>query len=127
MNKKLWQKLKYLENGKSFYDEIKSIFHYFKGDFNQANNNFKLRQALEVGKEVPVLSERIKKKDSLGKFYMASTENRPYFNKDIIFSIESRKNLEEKYFYWLKNIKTRKKNKNGFWRQKLYSLSGNFI
>ena len=42
---------------------------------------------------------------------MASTENRPYFNKDIIFSIESRKNLEEKYFYWLKNIKTRKKNK----------------
>ena len=58
---------------------------------------------------------------------MASTENRPYFNKDIIFSIESRRNLEEKYFYWLKNIKTRKKNKNGFWRQKLYSLSGNFI
>ena len=111
MNKTSWQKLKYLENGKSFQDEIKSISHYFKGDFNQANNNLKLRKALEVGKEVPVLSERIKKKDSLGKFYMASTENRPYFNKDIIFSIESRKNLEEKYFYWLKNIKTRKKNK----------------
>ena len=62
-----------------------------------------------MGKEVPVLSERIKKKDSLRKFYMASTENIPYFNKDIIFSIESRRNLEEKYFYWLKNIKTRKK------------------
>ena len=62
-----------------------------------------------MGKEVPVLSERIKKKDSLGKFYMANTENRPYFNKDIIFSIESRRNLEEKYFFWLKNIKTRKK------------------
>ena len=40
---------------------------------------------------------------------MANTENRPYFNKDIKFSIESRKNLEEKYFFWLKNIKTRKK------------------
>ena len=40
---------------------------------------------------------------------MASTENIPYFNKDIIFSIESRRNLEEKYVYWLKNIKTRKK------------------
>ena len=109
MNKTSWQKLIYLENGKSFQDEIKSISHYFKGDFNQANNNLKLRKALEVGKEVPVLSERIKKKDSLRKFYMASTENIPYFNKDIIFSIESRRNLEEKYFYWLKNIKTRKK------------------
>ena len=109
MNKTSWQKLKYLENGKSFQDEIKSISHYFKGDFNQANNNLKLRKALEVGKEVPVLSERIKKKDSLRKFYMASTENIPYFNKDIIFSIESRRNLEEKYVYWLKNIKTRKK------------------
>ena len=28
-DKKLWQKLKYLENEKSFYDEIKSIFHRF--------------------------------------------------------------------------------------------------
>ena len=34
MTKKSWQKLKYLENEKSFKDEIKSIFHnliIFKG------------------------------------------------------------------------------------------------
>ena len=31
MTKKPRQKFKYLENEKSFYDEIKSIFHHFKG------------------------------------------------------------------------------------------------
>ena len=34
MNKKPWQKLKWLKNEKSFSDEIKSIFQAF----NQANN-----------------------------------------------------------------------------------------
>ena len=29
MNKKSIQKLKYLDNEKSFYDEIKNIFHHF--------------------------------------------------------------------------------------------------
>ena len=31
MTKKSWQNLKYLENEKCFSDEIKSIFHHFKG------------------------------------------------------------------------------------------------
>ena len=31
-----WQKPKYLENEKSFLDEIKSIFHYFWRAFNEA-------------------------------------------------------------------------------------------
>ena len=31
MNKKSRQKIKYLENKKSFLDEIKHIFHHFKG------------------------------------------------------------------------------------------------
>ena len=35
---KTWQKFKYLENEKSFEDEIKSIFHHFWRAFNQANN-----------------------------------------------------------------------------------------
>ena len=29
MTKKSWQKLKYVENEKSFWGEIKNIFHYF--------------------------------------------------------------------------------------------------
>ena len=31
MTKKSRQKFKYLENEKSFYDEIKNIFHHFEG------------------------------------------------------------------------------------------------
>ena len=64
---------------------------------------------MELGEELLILSERIKNKDSPGKFYKPSTDNRPYFNKDIIFSIESRRNIEKKYSYWLKSTKTWKK------------------
>ena len=35
-DKKPWQKLKYIENKKSFYDEIKSIFHYFLKGFQSS-------------------------------------------------------------------------------------------
>ena len=38
MTEKSWQKLKYLQNEKSFNDEIKTIFHYFERDFNEAKN-----------------------------------------------------------------------------------------
>ena len=37
MNKKSRQKVKYLENEKSFKDEIKSIFHHFLKAFIEAN------------------------------------------------------------------------------------------
>ena len=38
MTKKSRQKFKYLENEKSFEDELKSIFHQFYRAFNEANN-----------------------------------------------------------------------------------------
>ena len=34
------QKFKYLENKKSFYNEIKNIFHYFKRAFIELNQIF---------------------------------------------------------------------------------------
>ena len=80
---------------------------YLKNIYNR--KNLKLRQTLELGEEVLILSESIKNKDSPGKFYKPSTDNRPYFNKDIIFPIESRRNIEKKYSYWLKSTKTGKK------------------
>ena len=40
MTKKTWQKRKYLENEKSFLDEIKTNFHHFWRALNEANNNF---------------------------------------------------------------------------------------
>ena len=39
MTKMSRQKSKYLENEKSFQDEIKSIFHHFEKDFIEANKN----------------------------------------------------------------------------------------
>ena len=60
--------------------------------------------------------------------FTRQVQGRLYFNKDIIFAIETRRNLDGKYFYWLKNIKTGKKIlKNRFQRQELYSFSGNLI
>ena len=43
MTKKSLQKLKYLENEKSFYDEIKAIFIIFKG-LKKANNTIFLKR-----------------------------------------------------------------------------------
>ena len=37
MTNKSWQKLKYLENEKSFSVDIKSIFHHIKRGFSEAN------------------------------------------------------------------------------------------
>ena len=43
MTKKSRQKFKYVENEKSFWDEIKNIFHYFWKTSIEANNNFFLK------------------------------------------------------------------------------------
>ena len=40
VTKKSWQKLKYLQNERSFWDEIKSIFHHFYRAFNKADTIF---------------------------------------------------------------------------------------
>ena len=47
----------------------------------------KLRSPLEVGEEVLVLASRPKKKDSPGKFYKISVDNKSYFHKSEIFLI----------------------------------------
>ena len=39
-------------------------------------NKLKLRSPLEVGEEVLVLTSRLKKKDSHGKFYKSSIDNK---------------------------------------------------
>ena len=93
---------------------------------NYRRKKLKLRVPLEVGEEVLILSARLKKKDSPGKFYKSSVENTPNFNKDKIFRITNRENIDGKNFYWVKNTKTEKKLKNRFQREKLFSLSGNF-
>ena len=52
--------------------------------------NRKLREPLEIGEKVLVLSERFKKKDTPGFLYKSTTQNRLFFNKDKVFVIKKR-------------------------------------
>ena len=50
-----------------------------------------------------VLAERLKKKDSPGRLYKNTTENRPYFNRNIIFTINRSVLMgNNTNYYWLK-------------------------
>ena len=60
----------------------------------------------EVGEEVLVLTSQLKKKDSPGKFYKSSVDNKSYFHKSGTFLITNRQKIEEKFFYWLKSSKS---------------------
>ena len=55
----------------------------------------RLRTPLDVEEEVLNLPGRIKKKDIPRRFYKSSVENRLYFNKDTIYLITNRKNIEK--------------------------------
>ena len=46
-----------------------------------------LREYSDLGEQVLVLAERLKRKDATGKFYKSSIQNTLYFNKDEIFVI----------------------------------------
>ena len=46
----------------------------------------RLRNPLNIGEKVFVLAERLKKKHAPGRLYQSTTENRPYFNRNRIFT-----------------------------------------
>ena len=50
----------------------------------------KLREPLDLGESVYVLAKRLKKKDALGGLYKNSTENKPFFNQNKIFTVRER-------------------------------------
>ena len=84
-----------------------------------------LRVPLEMGEEVLILLARLEERLTR-KILQDSIENRMYFNKDKIFQITNRKNIDGKIFYWVKSTKTETNIKKRFQREKLFSLSGNF-
>ena len=53
----------------------------------------KLRSALILDEKFLVLAERLKTKDAPRNLYKASTDNMPFFNRDIIFTISKRATL----------------------------------
>ena len=87
----------------------------------------KLRVPLEIGEDVLLLSSRIKKKSDPGKFYKSTVDNRPFFDKNAIFTITNIQNIDNKMFYWIRNKKTNKKLCFVSCEKKFYVLLGNFL
>ena len=88
-----------------------------------ARKKRRLRDPLDIGEKVLVLSKRLKKKDAPGRLYKSTTENRTFFNRNRIFTINKRVLTgNNTYYYWLKEIGQEVKNR--FLREELFALSG---
>ena len=46
------------------------------------------------------MAERSRKKDSLGKLYKSTTENRPFFNRDRVFTINKPVLVDDDIYYY---------------------------
>ena len=86
----------------------------------------KLREPLNIGENVLVLAERLKKKDAPKFLFKSTTENIPFFNRKEIFKIDKYLLIGNVYNYWLKNEKNEKINKR-FIREELFALNKNNI
>ena len=87
--------------------------------------NIKLRSPLQVGEKVFVLSSRLKKKDAPGQIYESTTENRPFFDRNRIFTIKNCTNINSTNYYWItENDRTIK---GRFLREELFALKNQFL
>ena len=83
----------------------------------------KLRSTLFLDEKGLVLAERLKKKDAPSKFFKASTDNIPFFNRDKVFTIYKRAKLDNgSYLYWVEYDKMNKV-EGRFLRQELFALN----
>ena len=96
-----------------------------KYDLKKDRRKKQLRSPLNLGEKVLVLAERIRKKDAPGFLFKASTENRPFFNREHIFTIIKRNKLEDGgYLYWL--AEEGRKIEGRFLREELFALNNQF-
>ena len=86
-----------------------------------------LREPLFAGKKVFVLVERLKKKESLGVFYKSTTENKPFFNENVIFFIRRIALLDNSCNYWISKTVNGEIINETFLRQELFALKEEFI
>ena len=85
----------------------------------------RLYDPLDIGEKVLILMERLKKKDAPGRLYKSTTENRPFFNRSRIFTINKRVlTSDNTYYYWLKE--NGQEVKNRFLREELFALNNQF-
>ena len=85
----------------------------------------KSRKNLNIGEKVYVLAERIKKKSAPGKFYKQSVQNISCFNKDTVFTIRKKQNINNIMHYWVKSPLTELS--KCFQRSELFALKSNFL
>ena len=99
-------------NDGEYFQEIYDFMRLRKLENNQTRNNksnqkldgrkTKLRSPLSLDEKVLVLAERLKKKDTSGNLYKASTDNISFFNRNRIFTIYKRIKLNDgTYLYWV--------------------------
>ena len=80
---------------------------------------------LDIGEKMLVLSDRLKKKDAPRRLYKSTTENRLFFSRSRIFTINKLVLTgDDTYYYWLKE--NDQEIKNRFIREKLFALNDHF-
>ena len=90
-----------------------------------ARKKRRLRDPLDMGEKVLVLSDSLKKKDAPDRLYKSTTENRPFFHRSRIFTINKRVlTSNNTYYYWLKE--NGQEVQNRFLKEELFALNGQF-
>ena len=97
-------------------------------DINEGKRkNNKLREPINTGEKVLVLSERLKKKDALGFLYKSATLNKPFFQKAQIFVIRKRVSYDNYYYYWIYKEGEDKMDNRRYIQQDLFALNNHFM
>ena len=91
-------------------------------DVRDNSKNIRLRDPLEIGEKVLVLAERIRKKDAPGFLYKSTIQNRSFFNREKIFIVKKRVQIEGIFYYWLSEENSSKIREGRYLRQELFSL-----
>ena len=86
----------------------------------------KLRNLLYLDEKVLDLAERLKKKDAPSKFYKASTDNIPFFNREKVFTIYKRAKLDNRSYLYCFEDENQNKVEGRFFRQELFALNKQF-
>ena len=103
-----------------------NIYRTKKYEIKKDKRRKKLHNPLYLDEKVLILAERLKKKDAPSKFFKASTDNIPFFNREKIFTIYKRAKLENgSYLYWVED-ENNKKVEGRFLRQELFALQKQF-
>ena len=122
-------------NDGKYFQEIYDFVRLRKIENNQMRNDKydtktdrrkrTLRSPLNLDKKVLVLVKRLKKKDTPGNLYKASTENMSFFNRNRIFTIYKRVKLNnETYLCWVEEDSN--KINGRCLRQELFAINKKF-